>query len=311
MSVKLGLIGHPVSHSLSPPMHRAAFSFFGITGSYELIDLSPQELPAGIDRLCRDNFSGFNVTIPHKQAVYALLKQHSPEASMLEAVNTVRIDSAGELEGHNTDLGGFINALALALADGDEVDRQAAQRQDSRFTAMAAPEFARGQKALLLGAGGAARACIAGLMLAGCRSIVLAARRPQQALTVSKSIYASVSACCPQSSCEFSIVSFEEIETRPAFTLVINCTPAGLNADSEHSFWFDSVIAAMESQALLFDSVYRTDRSPTVLMRMAARRGLKCVDGLSMLAEQAALSFEYWTGRRPSLQLLRDALSSH
>ncbi len=290
MSIKLGLIGHPVRHSLSPSMHRAAFSFFGIDGSYELLDIDPGELEDGIYRLQQDGFSGFNVTIPHKEAVFRLLKQHSLAASLVGAANTVRIDSAGALIAHNTDLGGFMQALRLALSHpGSELS------------------LTRIEKVLVLGAGGVARACIAGLALSGCRSIVVAARRLPEAEKICKFVRAQVSNYLLTNECKIRLVPFDKVAGFGAFTLVLNCTPVGL-AEPEKASWFDSVIASMDRQTLFFDSVYMRDRSPTLLMKMASSAGISSIDGLDMLVEQAVLGFEYWTGRRPPGKIMRDSL---
>ncbi len=119
MSLRLGLIGHPVQHSLSPPMHQAAFSFFSLQGSYDLIDIPPEELGTRLDELVKEGFSGWNVTVPHKESVYhwvAGIGNLTAEARMVGAVNTVRITSSGAIHGHNTDLGGFLSALSRLAA---------------------------------------------------------------------------------------------------------------------------------------------------------------------------------------------------
>ena len=307
MSVKLGLVGHPVSHSLSPPLHGAALSFFGIAGSYELIDLSPAELSRGIDRLIKDGFSGFNVTIPHKEAVFALLEKHSFESRLVGAVNTVRIDSAGHLSAHNTDLGGFIQALSFALGKADRTSLSEANIQANCFTnAYRCRLFAGNEKVLLVGAGGAARACLAGLIMSGCRHIVVAARNPDTSRELCKSVCTGVSSYLDTGTCNLTVETLDSITGCHDFSLAVNCTPVGLTVSEAP--WAAALINSLSREALLFDNVYRQDGRPTFLMRLALERGLSCVDGLDLLVEQAALSFEYWTGRRPPAACLRESL---
>lgn len=287
MSMRLGLIGHPVSHSLSPPMHRAAFLSFGIAGTYELIDIKPEDLPLQLERLVKEGFAGFNVTIPHKEAVYRLVTARSIESELVGAVNTVKIDSSMQLSAHNTDLGGFRQALEQALS----------------FHCLSTPE-----KALVLGAGGAARSCLSGLLLSGCKKLYLAARRVDEAECLVKSICAKLSVYMDRISCDVSVISFDSIEGTGEYPLLLNCTSVGLKDGEEAPDWARRVIDSVQANGLLFDTVYKKDRSPTLLMELARARGLNAVDGINMLVEQAVLSFEFWTGRRPGSKLMHDAL---
>src|SRR5271154_4339233 len=158
MDFLLGLVGHPVSHSLSPPMHKAALAHFGLSGDYRLIDLPPERLREGIFSLPDQGFAGFNVTVPYKRQVMDLLAQLTAESRQLKAVNTVRISSSGAMTGHNTDLGGFMVALSDSW-----------------------PEGGARQRALVIGAGGAARAAVWGLIHLGWPTIAVVARNKQAA----------------------------------------------------------------------------------------------------------------------------------
>jgi shikimate dehydrogenase len=270
-------------------MHRAALSFFSINGSYELIDLAPEDLEEGICKIQSSGFSGFNVTIPHKEAVFRASKYKSLEAEIIGAANTVRIDSAGATLAHNTDLGGFVHALSLATKG----------------------ESSLLSNPLLLGSGGAARACFAGLVLSGCARITLAARRVSEAEKICKHLLATLGSV---SDVQANIVSmpFEDAASAGPFSLVVNCTSVGLDAvsASEQAEAFKPIFAAMQQQSLFFDTVYKRDRSSTILMAMARTYGVATVvDGLDMLVGQAALAFEYWTARRPDHELMKSALT--
>ncbi|MBX9689804.1 MAG: shikimate dehydrogenase [Candidatus Obscuribacterales bacterium] len=286
MSMRLALIGHPVKHSLSPPMHRAAFSYFGLQGSYELIDVEPEKLAFSIEKMQAENFSGFNVTIPHKEAVHALLSKCTLEAGLVGAVNTVRIDSAGTLHGHNTDLQGFIKALELALAG-----------QGKNCLDLS--------EVLILGAGGAARACLAALLILGCKKLRLAARNTEAAERLAEEIQSKCSQL-KKIDCEISVGSFEKLEA--AYALAVNCTPIGLR-QLELPEWGAALFAALKKDAFFFDTVYTAERQNTVFMKAAAEHKIASCDGLSMLAAQAVFAFEFWSGRSVPQALMLEALS--
>lgn len=288
MSLRLGLIGHPVEHSLSPPLHRAAMSYLGLAGSYELIDLELDMVTPFVAQAAQKGFSGFNVTIPYKEQVFNLLNG-SPEAKLLGAVNTVRIDSAGVLHAHNTDLGGFIAAL-------ERLEPPAQFFQEG---------------ALVLGAGGAARAVIAGLFIMGARDVHVAARGVARVEQICKELGARISQFLDRD-CPVSVIRFaelKEIASEPAlFSLVVNCTPIGLHDSDEEPEWARPLFATCLPAGIFLDIVYRRDRSNTILMKLAGQQGLKVSDGLPMLVEQAALAFEFWSGRSIDRQQMYNAL---
>jgi len=286
-------------------MHRAAFSFFNLNGSYELIDIEPEKLAAGIAGLKEAGFSGFNVTIPHKENVFAMLPCRSPEAALVGASNTVRIDSAGTLIAHNTDLGGFIAALQLQLQQA-----QAPQLALGSANESGQQEQRQLNNALVLGAGGVARACIAALLLLNCRQISLAARRATEAEKISSTLKQNLAAGNVASTSEIRILSLEETSRHQDFQLVLNCTSIGLGeTETESLDWADKLFASLPEHCLFFDTVYRRDRQATTLMQKAQSQRIASVDGLDMLVAQAALAFEYWTGKLPAHALMRQALN--
>ena len=294
--MRLCLIGHPVKHSLSPPMHRAAFLYFGIAGSYELIDIEPESLPLRMQDLT-GHYSGFNVTIPHKEAVFLLLSQHTREANLVGAVNTVRLDSSGAVLAHNTDMQGFMQAFSQGI--------------QTKLNASAVDFIsrARSPSALILGAGGAARACLAGLALLGFKKVYLAARRREAALPLLESMNQSISAYL-QTSFHAEFIAMSQLGDLDELSTAVNCTSLGLAAEDEIPEWAPILFSRIASSGFFFDTVYRKDQKPTLLMKQAANSQIAAADGLGMLIEQAALAFEYWTGRLPSVELLSNSIAA-
>lgn len=280
--MKLALIGHPVNHSLSPPMHRAAFLYFGIEGSYELLDLTENELDSFFNQFADSGMSGFNVTLPYKESVFRLSKYTSPEATLLQAVNTVRLDSSGCVHAHNTDLSGFVTALQQEL--------------NGRIY----------ENALLLGAGGSARACLAGLFICGSKKVFVAARRLEEIKNGFLDLAESIS-CHLERECVVELISFDALDEFKMPSLLVNCTPVGLSDSDKLPLWASSLFSQMKGEGLFFDIVYRRDLKPTLLLSLARKRGLSCQNGLSMLAAQAALAFQFWTGRLPPLNVMLQA----
>lgn len=290
--MRLGLVGHPVKHSLSPPMHRAAFLFFGIEGSYELYDIEPDEFAVNVRKLIDSGLCGFNATIPHKNSALELCEptNHSVEANLVGAANTVRVDSSGNLHAHNTDLIGFMNALAAFTA------------------ADSALPIAPLKRALVLGSGGAARACILGLILAGYSNVDVLSRSQHKA----ESACLEIRRCVEEAGIhhDFVLSALESGSYYPSPNqIIVNCTPIGLIDDSVPD-WIERIFAEskLSSGRLFFDTVYKPDLSPTLLMELSSKHGFRSCDGLSMLIEQAAHAFQFWTGRLPPHDLLRSAV---
>lgn len=294
--MRLCLIGHPVKHSLSPPMHRAAFLYFGIAGSYELIDIEPESLPLRMQDLT-ERYSGFNVTIPHKETVFQLLSQRTREANLVGAVNTVRLDSSGQILAHNTDMLGFMQAISQGL--------------QSKLNVSAADFLSqvKSPSVLLLGAGGAARACLAGLALLGFKKVYLAARRPEAALALLASMNQSISNYL-QTSFSAEFIALNQIGQLEELNAAVNCTSLGLAEEDRMPEWGPLLFSRIARNGFFFDTVYRRDQKPTLLMNLSTKSEIATVDGLGMLIEQASLAFEYWTGRVPSVEFLRSSIRS-
>ncbi len=260
----VGLIGHPVAHSKSPQMQRTAFAHIGLSDwRYELWDTPPEALPARMRELGeREDVAGCNVTIPHKQAVMPYLDEVSAHARAIGAVNTI-FKRRGALLGDNTDWIGFLADLAFHGVD-----------------------VHAGTRALVLGAGGSARAVVYALALRGARVWVYnrAPARAQHLLDDLAHSTATRERC--------AVVASPMDPACQAVHLIVNCTSAGMWPREDESPWPDG--APFPAGAALYDLVY-TPRV-TKLMRQAEAAGVRAIGGIGMLAEQGAAAFERWTG---------------
>ncbi|MCA9791625.1 MAG: shikimate dehydrogenase [Candidatus Eremiobacteraeota bacterium] len=260
----LWLLGHPVAHSLSPAMHRAAYAAMGLDLVYLAADLDQQQLPAALAGLGALGGLGANVTVPHKEAVFELLDKLSPEARAIGAVNTVVVTPDG-LVGHNTDAGGW-------LASWDE----------EVGTSLA------GRAAIVVGAGGAARAICWALASRGVAGLTVLNRTPAraQALVDSLGLTARVA----------GLEQFEQLVGEGM--VVVNTTSLGLASQPGSPV----VWPAGLSQVVACDLIYNPDPTRFLLEAPGQRLG-----GLGMLVHQAALSIQLWTGRQAPVGVMRQA----
>ena len=282
--IRLGLIGHPLGHSLSPKIHAAALRACDLEGSYSLFPVAPddmQSLKDLIDRVRSGEITGLNVTIPHKQNVIQFLDELTPPAKAIGAVNTIYL-SNNKLIGDNTDAPGFIADLKrfLTLA----CDSLLSNLQEQ------APAFQK--NALMLGAGGSARAVAYALLNDGW-NVTIAARRIEQAQQLANSF----------TNYQLQIMNFTDLRLS-TFDLLVNTTPIGMTPNTEQSPLPESTI--LSEHTIIYDLVYNP--SETKLVKAARAQGLSAVTGLGMLIEQAALSFEIWTGHNPSREIMRAAI---
>ncbi len=273
-SVKLlGIIGDPIDHSLSPLMQNAALKQKKLPSLYLPFQVASSELSRFIRRARRGNFSGFNVTIPHKETILPYLDSISPEARQIGAVNTVVV-RGGRLKGFNTDAAGFLRSLT----------------RETRFKP-------RGKRMMVLGAGGAARAVLWILARSGAEKIYLCNRTPSRAGRIVKAFQRA-----------FPKVSIEKIplkkgllsELFPALDLLVNATSVGLNGTRFKGL----PLSRLSKKAIVSDLV----PAATPLLRDARRLGLRTHAGEGMLVEQGALSFELWTGKKADRQMMREVL---
>jgi shikimate dehydrogenase len=262
-----GIVGWPVEHSLSPAIHNAAFAAAGLDWVYVPLPVPPEGLSEALAGLAPLGFRGVNVTMPHKTETADLLEESSEDARLLRAVNTIVV-RGDVLEGHNTDAPGFGRFL----------------RRDAGFDPA-------GADVLIYGAGGAARACALALARAGVGRITVAARDRARAAPI-VSIVEAVGV-------PLVVVRPRDVEGSVA-DLVVNATPVGApGAEPAHP-----ALPRLGPGVLVVDLLY--DPPTTDLQRRAREAGATAVGGLGHLLEQAALSFELWTGTPAPL----DAMSA-
>ena len=272
----LGIIGHPVRHSLSPLMQNAALRACGLDYIYVPFEVASEDLGVAIAGLKALGVAGFNVTIPHKSAVIPYLDELDDSAVAAGAVNTVKNDS-GRLIGFNTDGDGLIRSLA------DDLDF-----------------VPRSHSIVIIGAGGAARGAIAALCRAGARRIIIANRTHDRAAELASDMSDRFSGT------ELSIAAgFEDLqEFLPHVDLLINTTSLGMNREN---IPFPR-LCALSPTTRVYDMIYSPCVTP--LLCEAARVGLRCANGLGMLAAQGELAFTIWTGKIPPSGLMRSVLDA-
>jgi shikimate dehydrogenase len=255
LSTLAGVLGFPVGHSRSPAMMNAAFAELGLDWRYLHLPVPPELFAETVRALPGSGYRGANVTIPHKLAAHGLADELTDAAAAVGAVNTLGFEDDGRISGDNTDAGGLIDALGTE----------------------------RPASALVLGAGGAARAAVWALREAG-TEVTVWSRRPERARELAD---------------EFGVGSAE----RPARAeLLVNATSIGLASG-------DSLDALpLVEAATVVDLVYGPE--PTELVRWAERRRARVIDGLEVLVRQGARSLERWTGRVAPVDAMRRAVSS-
>jgi shikimate dehydrogenase len=270
---KLGLIGYPLSHSLSPKIQTSALKACGLLGDYSLFTIHPDEQQALkdlVERVRAGEIQGLNVTIPHKQNVIQFLDELTPIANAIGAVNTIYLRN-DKLIGDNTDAPGFLADLKKFLST--ETQRHGEL------------------KALVLGAGGSARAIVYALLNDGWNTI-LAARRIEQAKHLADSFI----------DYHLQILDFTLSNTELSkISLIVNTTPLGMAQNIDQSPWPEDL--PFPTNTSIYDLIYNPQE--TKLVQAARSQGLRATTGLGMLIEQAALSFEIWTGHHPSTEIMR------
>ena len=268
---QLFVIGDPVAHSLSPLLHQTMIDQTGAAYRYDVRTVRPEELPAFVRWAKDGGCAGFNVTMPHKEAILPLLDEVDATAASCGAVNTVCIRE-GRAIGHNTDGTGFLDSLA-----------------GQGF-------YPQGRTVLLLGAGGAAKAVGHALAAAGAGRVIVCARRLERA--------AALAAQLP--GCGEGIVLAQDAiqQAASACDLLVNATPLGMAGSP--AFARLDFLQAMPPHAVVYDLVYHPRR--TALLEEAARQGLRAVGGIDLLIRQAVRAFTFFTGETPDTAALYAAL---
>jgi len=255
-------------------MHNTAFTYHEMDAVYLPFAVHPTQIEHAVKAIAALSIQGVNVTIPHKQAVIPWLDTLSPEARLIGAVNTIHLQD-GRLHGHNTDGIGFLRSLEEA---GGEV---------------------AGRTALLLGAGGAARAIAVQLCLSGIRRLYLTNRTPTRA----EELATFLKQYLPPTDISVVAMGVSSLTASLANTdIVVNATAIGMHPDDPMVL----PLAALHPQHLVCDIVYRPLH--TALLRTAQQQGAQTVDGLGMLLYQGAKAFEIWTGQSFPTPLIRARL---
>jgi shikimate dehydrogenase len=257
------VIGWPVAHSRSPVIHRYWLKLYGLDGAYEMEAVPPEEIEGFLHSLGQRGYAGANVTLPHKEAALAAADRPDQAATAIGAANTLWLDDKGLLHASNTDAYGFMTHLSAEVPDWNE----------------------GGRPVMVLGAGGAARAILHGLLEAGAAKILLANRTEERAKALAEGFGSRVQ----------EIPWEERNRALAGCGLLINATSLGMTGKPP----LDLDLSALPADATVADIVYSPLETP--LLAAARARGNRTVDGLGMLLHQAVPGFERWFGVRPQV----------
>ena len=257
MTLFFGLLGYPIAHSLSPVMHKAALNHLGLDAHYLAFPVAPENIREAVSGLWALGCGGFNVTIPHKQAIMPLMQDSTPLARKIGAVNTVLRTEQGWL-GDNTDMAGFIAPLLRRKPDWSEAH------------------------ALILGCGGAARAVIAGCQALGIRHISVQGRNADSLKAIQVQ-FPEIQILGPEQSMASVLVHTH---------LVVNTTPLGMDPHPKASPLKQEELALLPEDALVYDLVYNPEK--TQLLTWSQEQGLATQGGLEMLVHQGWKALQLW-----------------
>lgn len=270
MAQRIGIVGHPLAHSLSPVFQQAALDDAGLDITYELWDTPADGLAARIASLRSEGTLGANVTIPHKEAVVPLLDELNGQAAHIGAVNTI-VNRGGALHGYNTDGRGFLGALKAGL-DYDP----------------------KGAAVLLLGAGGAARGVAFAMAAAGTKTLAIWNRTPARAVQLAEDVAATGA----------SVTADADLSALARYDCIVNCTSVGMDGTGTES-QSPCDLSSARTGAIAVDIVYKP--AETRFLRAAHAHGMRTLPGLPMLIHQGALAFEHWTGEAAPLEIMTKA----
>lgn len=277
-TVVYGIIGNPVTHSYSPAMQTAALRELGLNGVYVPFETKSVYIAEAVAGLRALGIAGANVTVPYKEIVRLYMDELDDSVNLYGVVNTI-VNRQGRLIGYNTDGPGFIKAL----------------QEDQGY------DPARGP-AMILGAGGAARAVATALAKAGCPELAVVNRHPNRAIALAKTLHAQTGFTAhvlPWDAFDQEMADF----ARQA-KLVVNCTPLGMSGHEAGDWPLPEGLPGKGQ--LAFDLVYNPTETP--FMTRAAANGAAVANGLGMLLHQGALALEAWTGLQAPLAVMRQVL---
>ena len=277
----IALIGHPVSHSLSPIMQNAALQYLGLDLIYIALPCKDEDLELVLNSFKKINCKGLNITIPHKEKVFNLCSEISPIANKLKAINTLKLNSEKKWSATNTDVEGFIYPLKnLNLAK---------------------------KKSMVLGSGGAARSVIQGLINLNLSTISVISRNKSSLDALIKNFDNQIQLQGLLNSDDQAQILIREAD------LIVNTTPAGMKTTKYENnvmpygeaFW-----RSLKSQTIIYDLIYNP--APTTLLEFSAKKGCMTIDGLEMLVAQGIKSLSFWTdGLEVPFHVMNDALKKY
>jgi len=267
------VIGHPIDKSLSPIMHNEAFRAKKLDYVYLAFDVVESDLKEAVEGLRALKVRGFNVTMPHKVTIMNFLDSMDERASLVGAVNTV-VNNEGKLTGYNTDVDGVVSTL------------------EAKFRS------SKSSKALLIGAGGAARACIVALVSKGCKDVIVMNRTLNKARSMVGELSKRLEMNCSVEN--LKIESLREVVS--SVDILVNTTPMGTYPNLDESIIPQGLI---RKDMIVFDVVYNPKK--TKLIRDAEKMGAKIIPGYEMFVHQGAASFRLWTGIDAPINAMRRA----
>jgi shikimate dehydrogenase len=272
---KLGIIGYPLTHSISAIIQKVGFESLGLEGSYDILETTPEDLVSRIKYLKINGYNGFNVTIPLKVPMSLFLDDIDDYANIAGCVNTVKITEDKSFYGYNTDIYGFKTAIPA------DIDL-------------------KGKTASILGTGGASRAAVVGLAEKGISQINFYTRN----IINSNSAVDYMRAKFPEIS--FNAYQIQNIRSLADSSIIVNATPIGMRGFMADEMPLDSKdFDNLAPDTVVYDIVYNPIK--TILIKEAERHGLRTVEGLDMLIYQAQRAIEIWTGRLPDVNLMKIA----
>ncbi|UCH50906.1 MAG: shikimate dehydrogenase [Chloroflexota bacterium] len=281
MTQFIGVIGCPLKHSVSPYFQQAALDYYKLDMRYEAWEVKAEDLSTTINQLRQSQNLGANITVPYKEAVLSLMDEVDDFAGTVGAINTV-VNREGKLVGFNTDASGFLKALC----------------DDASFEP-------KNKRAVILGAGGAARAVSLGLLQEKIGSLIITNRASSRA----ENLAVSLAEHSAKNNLRIEIDTMpwqspQLIEALKHCQLIVNCTTLGMKNSSGEG---KSPLASnlVPKDALIYDLVYNPSETP--LLIMAKEAGAKAIGGLPMLVYQGAASFKLWTGREAPLDIMLSA----
>ena len=274
---KFGLIGYPLSHSMSKVIQEAAFESIGAEGSYEIMETEQEDLISRLKYIRANKFNGFNVTIPLKVPITLFLSGVDNVANVVGSANTIKVMDDSSLFGYNTDVYGFVEAIP------EEIRKEI-----------------ENSEVAILGSGGAARAVGVGIAILKAKKIDFYARNiinASEMVSALRENFPNTQMNCKQ---------IESVKDLSQYKMLVNSTPIGMRSKAMGLSPIDEdVVKTMKQDSIVYDIVYNPLK--TELIKYAKKHGIKTIQGLDMLIYQGAKAFEIWTGKKPDTQLMKIA----